>query len=113
VRVAFEEKHQTVYGVKLDREIEVVTVRAMAVSVRRKPVLPEAPASGSTEPSSVRRTLMRDEWVYTPVYRRDRLPRGFRAEGPALIDEYNSTTVVPDGWTVSVGPKASLILERS
>jgi N-methylhydantoinase A/acetone carboxylase, beta subunit len=113
VRVAFEEKHQTVYGVKLDREIEVVTVRAMAVSVRRKPVLPEAPASGSTEPSSVRRTLMRDEWVDTPVYRRDRLPRGFRAEGPALIDEYNSTTVVPDGWTLSVGPKASLILERS
>jgi N-methylhydantoinase A len=113
VRVAFEEKHQTVYGVKLDREIEVVTVRAMAVSVRRKPVLLEAPASGSTEPSSVRRTLMRDEWVDTPVYRRDRLPRGFRAEGPALIDEYNSTTVVPDGWTVSVGPKASLILERS
>ena len=112
VRMAFEEKHLTVYGVKLEREIEVVTVRAIAVSVRRKPVLPEAPKSGSTEPTTRRRVVMRDDWVEAPVYRREGLPRGFRAEGPALIDEYNSTTVVPDGWTVSVGPKASLVLER-
>ncbi len=113
LRRAFEEKHLTVYGVKFDLEIEVVTVRAIAVSVRRKPMLPEAPQSGSVEPITTRRALMRDEWVEAPVYRREGLPRGFRAEGPALIDEYNSTSVVPDGWTVSVGPKASLVLERS
>jgi N-methylhydantoinase A len=28
------------------------------------------------------------------VYKRARLPAGFRAKGPALIEEYGSTTVI-------------------
>ncbi|MEM0375544.1 MAG: hypothetical protein QXP43_04450 [Nitrososphaerota archaeon] len=57
--------------------------------------------------------MLRDEWEEVPVYRRERLPRGFRAEGPALMDEYDSTTVVPDGWSFSVGPSSCIVLERS
>jgi len=112
VRRAFEEKHRTVYGVTLERGIEVVAVRSIAVVVRRKPTLPQAPTSGSTEPIGKRRAMLRDEWEEVPVYRRERLPRGFRAEGPALIDEYDSTTVVPDGWSFSVGPSSCIVLER-
>lgn len=59
------------------------------------------------------RAMLRDEWEEVPVYRRERLPRGFRAEGPALMDEYDSTTVVPDGWSFSVGPSSCIVLERS
>jgi N-methylhydantoinase A len=35
--------------------------------------------------------------VATPVYQRASLPTGFAAQGPAVIEEYGSTTVVgPD-----------------
>jgi N-methylhydantoinase A len=47
------------------------------------------------------------------VYRRDLLPAGFRARGPAIVCEYSATTVVPPGWRVGVERTGGLVLERS
>ncbi|MSQ70244.1 MAG: hydantoinase/oxoprolinase family protein [Betaproteobacteria bacterium] len=41
--------------------------------------------------------------VATPVYWRDALPVGFRATGPAVIEEYGSTTVVGPKDEFSIG----------
>ncbi len=40
--------------------------------------------------------------LQTPVYKRNDLPRGFEAAGPAVIEEYGSTTIVGprDRWTI-------------
>jgi N-methylhydantoinase A len=48
----------------------------------------------------------------TAVYARDRLPSGVVLEGPALIEEAGTTTVVPHGFRASVDIHANLILER-
>lgn len=41
--------------------------------------------------------------VVTPVYWRDSLPTGFRARGPAIVEEYGSTTVAGPGDTFEIG----------
>lgn len=41
--------------------------------------------------------------IDTPVYRRAALPVGFEIEGPAIVEEYSSTTVVPPLDTLTVG----------
>ena len=38
------------------------------------------------------------------VYDRDALASGFKAEGPAIIEEYGSTTVVWPGDRFEIGP---------
>jgi N-methylhydantoinase A len=38
--------------------------------------------------------------VTTPVYRRDLLPSGQTLTGPAILEQLDSTTVVPPGWSV-------------
>ena len=48
----------------------------------------------------------------TAVYARDRLPSGAALEGPALIEEAGTTTVVPPGFRAGVDAHANLILER-
>ena len=48
----------------------------------------------------------------TAVYARDRLPSGVVLEGPALIEEAGTTTVVPHGFRAGVDAHANLILER-
>src|SRR5256885_475130 len=48
----------------------------------------------------------------TAVYARDRLPAGAALEGPALIEEAGTTTVVPPGFRAGVDAHANLILER-
>jgi N-methylhydantoinase A len=40
--------------------------------------------------------------VETPVYDRSDLPAGFSAEGPAVVNQLDSTTVVPPGWAWEV-----------
>jgi N-methylhydantoinase A len=45
-----------------------------------------------------------------PVYDRRRLPVGARLEGPAVVEEPESTTVLPPGTTAEVDPWANLLV---
>ncbi|MCC6036444.1 MAG: hydantoinase/oxoprolinase family protein, partial [Pyrobaculum sp.] len=111
IRKTFEERHMATYGFKLDKPIEVVTIRVFAVVTRRKPKLREPPAGGEPRPVSYRKVYF-GEWVETPVYRRENLPRGFKADGPVVIEERHSVTVVPPMWCVEVGKMGVLELRR-
>ena len=111
IRKTFEERHKAMYGFNLDKPIEVVTIRVFAIATRRKPKLREPPAGGEPKPASYRKAYF-GEWVETPVYRRENLPRGFKADGPVLIEERHSVTVVPPRWRVEVGKMGVLELRR-
>lgn len=101
VKRAFEEKHTATYGFKLDRDIEVVTIRVFAVVRRAKPRLPEPPTKGN--PSVAEKEVYFDGWVKAAVYNRAELPLGYKIKGPALIVEDYSTTVIPPRWEAMVG----------
>jgi N-methylhydantoinase A len=111
IKKTFEERHKATYGFKLDKPIEVVTIRVFAVVTRRKPKLREPPAEGEPKPASFRKVYF-GEWVEAPVYRRENLPRGFKADGPVVIEERHSVTVVPPRWRVEVGKMGVLELRR-
>jgi len=111
IRKTFEERHRATYGFNLDKPIEVVTIRVFAIVTRRKPKLREPPVGGEPKPVSFRKAYF-GEWVETPVYRRENLPRGFKADGPVVIEERHSVTVVPPRWRVEVGKMGVLELRR-
>ena len=46
----------------------------------------------------------------TPVYRRDELPAGARFAGPAIIEQLNSTTVVPPGVAAEVDRFLNIVM---
>jgi N-methylhydantoinase A len=112
VRRAFEEKHLATYGFTLeDRSVEVVVARVFAVIRRVKPSLPKPRALGEPRVRVVRKVYFKDGWVNTPVYWRDDLPVGYKIEGPAIVEEYDSTTVIPPGWVAVVGGHGELRIE--
>ena len=49
----------------------------------------------------------------TSVYQRGSLAQGFRIEGPAIIEEAESTTIVGPGWGARLDETACLVLEFS
>jgi N-methylhydantoinase A/oxoprolinase/acetone carboxylase beta subunit len=51
------------------------------------------------------------EYVPTPVFARERLAMHERIGGPALIEQYDTCTYVPPGWT-SRNDGTMLIVER-
>ena len=50
--------------------------------------------------------------VSAPVFDRYRLAPGFETQGPAIVEEAESTTVAPPGWSLAVDASGSLLLQR-
>jgi N-methylhydantoinase A len=47
-----------------------------------------------------------------PVWERERLPEGAALRGPAIVEEFGATTVVPPGWHGDADAHGNLRLER-
>ncbi len=95
VRSRFEATYERRYGfVERGSPIEIVGLVLTAVAAMPRPRLENfAPgASGKAQPQ-FRAVFFGGERLRTPVYRRSALPAGFSARGPAVIEEYGSTTV--------------------
>ena len=67
---------------------------------------------GSEAFAGMRPVYFEDEgFMRTPTYRRSALLAGNRIKGPALIEEYASTTVVHPGDVVTVDAFGDLVIE--
>ncbi len=108
----FKELHKKTYGFDLDAPIEIVSARVFAIKKRQKVPLGEAKGSGKVEVKKYRKALLNDSWDEVPVYIREDLPKGFTVSGPAIIEEYSSTTVIPRKWRAKVISYRSLLIER-
>jgi len=100
IRRNFEERHKAVYGFTLPNDIEIVNVRVFAIKRMKKPKI-VFNVSGEIKKKEERKVYF-DDWVKTPVFIRETLPKGFKGKGPAVIEEYSSTTLIPDGWRFEI-----------
>jgi N-methylhydantoinase A len=50
-------------------------------------------------------------WVQTPIYWRDQLPLDLLLQGPAIIEQMDTTTVIPPGCTVRSDSDGNLLIE--
>ena len=116
LRARFHTEHDRSYGHGYpDEPTELVNFRLSALGSIRKPGLREiAPRSG---PAGEARKGMRQVcfdaaggFVPTPVYDRGRLGAGHRFDGPAVVEEMDSTTLVLPGYTVAVDRYANLLV---
>jgi N-methylhydantoinase A len=80
-----------------------------------KPALPRWSVAGdlARARTSVRPVYFDGAYRDTPVFARARLPAGQRIDGPAVIEESGSTTVVPGVWHAQVQEYGEILLERS
>ncbi len=106
---AFHKEHARIYGYSLpEREVEVVTirVRARAASSRPRLVRPAA-KKGAVE---LRRVWI-GSWRRIPVWNREQLTKT-PLNGPALVLDYGSTTLVPGGWRFHVDRAGNLLIQQ-
>jgi len=113
---AFRETYAARYGAAPGRPIEIVSYRVAAWGVVDKPQLPPIDATGrtlATAVSGMRRAVFSGRELEVTVFARDRLPMGVAIQGPALIEEDGTTTVVPPGWVARLDRIGCLLLGRS
>ena len=113
LRAAFDMRHEETFGyADSANDIEIVNVRLVSIGEVDKPVVDFTPTGGG-EPVIERRQAWFGEWRETPVLDRERLPVGWRIEGPAIVEEAGGTTVAPPGWTIEVDASGALMCEGS
>jgi N-methylhydantoinase A len=114
---AFHDAHEKAYGhASPGAPVEVVNARMTAFGTVAKPPLARyRSASGRLADA-----LLEERPVYfdgrvarSPVYERERLPEQARFGGPAVVEEFGSTTVVFPGWGARVDEFGNLRLERA
>ncbi len=49
-------------------------------------------------------------WRTTPIYRRERLPRGIELHGPAILEQLDATTVIEPGDRATVDALGNVII---
>lgn len=102
----FHAEHEREFSYRRDgAPVEIYQLQVNAVGVTPKPEF-ERHAAGGKMPGPLEvRSVHFDEAggrVDTPVYARDGMPAGTRVEGPAVIVQLDSTTVVPPGVVAEV-----------
>ena len=116
VTKAFEGRHVEVYGFAHEGErIELTALRLTTTipatsKVRLSEVEGEMPVAGG---EGRRRAKFGERWFETQVYSRELLPVGGGViRGPAIVEEYDSTVVVPPGWGCVKNHLRCLVIER-
>jgi N-methylhydantoinase A len=117
LRQAFLTEHARVYGHAVDDDaIQVVSYRLTALGEPGALTLPPLPPAPHASPVAARvgeRPVYFDEaggFVPTPVYRRDLLRAGHRIEGPGIVEQMDSTTVVLPGQWAAIDARANLLV---
>ncbi len=111
----FHAEHDRTYGFSAPAEpVECVSLRSTSVGRIAKPPLRPLDAGGSAEPKARRPVYFAEsgDYVDCPIYDRYALPAEARFGGPAVIEEFDSTTVVHPGFAVRVDDVGNLIIER-
>ena len=115
IKRLFDEMHELRYGTSAPQEnAEIVSLRATVTGMMRKPT-PAKIKRGTAAPPKAAFTGKRPVYVGgsfrpAPTYRRAALLAGNKINGPALIEEHASTTVLMPGDRCEVDAYGNLVI---
>jgi N-methylhydantoinase A len=109
----FDAEHERLFSFVLSADHELVNARA-SVSGPRPRVSPTTLEPGTGDPAAARTgtapAYVGGEWADAAWYDRARLRAGDALDGPAIVTEMDSTTLILPGHTATVDPSGSLLI---
>ena len=112
LRQAFHETHDRVFGQSNDGPVRVVNLRVVRQSrvVAPRPRIDAPPALTAASAAEREVVLPGLGRVFASVLQRDALPSGFTTEGPLVIEQSDTTVLVPPTWSLTVDRAGNLLL---
>ena len=120
VTASFHDLHKRLYTYNLPHQkVELVNLRVSALghlprARAAKTPPPVVPSSPAPPPSGSRRVVFSpsEGGRETPIYRREDLSPGVIAPSPAIIEQPDSTTLIPPGFAARVDGAGNLVIGR-
>ena len=114
---SFDEEHERSFGYNSPGTgYQLVNVRVIARGLPEVPRMPEklelpVMVTGASEPNRDVYFGATMGWASVPIVNRQALI-GATNDGPLIVEEYDSTTVVPPNWNATVDQLSNIILEK-
>lgn len=109
----FHGMHEAVYGHAAPGEpVEVVALRVTAAAPGAGFRASRVASGTHPAPVAERKVFDGEGWADVPVFDRAHLSSGWGAHGPCVVQEDESTTWVPRGWTLKVDRFGTLEVTR-
>jgi N-methylhydantoinase A len=122
MKAAFHDIHEREYSRRFeDADVQIANVRVRAVGLMPGLDAPRVKKGRAAPPTGALK-LKADAWfrvngklkkVKTAFFERTELIAGNVIEGPAIITQFDSTTVVPPGFSCKVDPVGNLVVTYS
>jgi N-methylhydantoinase A len=111
----FDEMHKQLFTFALDSDKEIVNLRAVAQGKSAEIEARKLPKSGSRTPVNAAKlgnttVFMDGKDMEATLYQRDKLKAGNKIEGPAVVLEMDSTTVILAGHTGNVDEFGNILI---
>jgi N-methylhydantoinase A len=112
----FHQLHEQFYRFRMEETTcEIVNLRAIGYGAMPEPTLPEGEQGAGPDASHAvvdeHEVYFQGEWLPTKIYDRSLLHPGNRIEGPAIVTEFDSTTVVLAGYAAEVDRFLNLLID--
>jgi len=114
----FDARHRTVYGMSAeDEDAEIVTFRLLAeITVPSLTISKLETGDGDIDRAKTETRQLYDlsssAFHQASIYDRAKLQAGDRIDGPAVIEQFDSTTIVNGIQTATVDPYGNIIIEK-
>ena len=116
LRVGFDQQHRSMFGHMAPEEpVEIVSYRVRGIGLVPPVAMPKLKRTGGTLADAwreLRRARFDGEELDCPVYQRERLDVGLELAGPAILDQFDCTTVICPGQTARVDEWKNLIVTQ-
>jgi N-methylhydantoinase A len=113
----FHLEHNQRYGHSDSRKpVELVNIRLKAIGRTSKPLLDQQKGTSAINPKAIigqRQVIFGGTKLDTKIYDRSNLRPGNRLEGPSIILQMDTTTVISPKWRGEIDSWGNLILQRS
>lgn len=109
----FHETHEKIYGFNREsQELELVNIRLIGIGKIKKVenIKQENTLKNKVEAISERHVYFNREFVTTPIYQRTDLNSETEIEGPAIIEQLDSTIVIYPKQVAATDEKGNLII---
>ncbi len=114
LRHAFHGMYRQIYGhADEEAELEVLDVRASVIGITPKPPLPPLSVSDAAADPRERDIFLEGRNWRAKVFDRAALAPGFAFDGPAIVEQYDTTVFVTPGFRVQVDGHGNLFAEAS
>ena len=110
----FNELHEQYYGYQMPAECEIVNLRAVGVGAVPEPRMLSMEETVGPDASQAvveeQEVYFEGEQIPTRIYDRAKLRAGNRVKGPAIVTEFDSTTVVLPGFAAEIDAHLNILI---